>query len=510
MAAKGRIHSWLRTVQTVYVPGHANQFLEGTVAGLMERFSRLGQIVQARPDDRTELLLTTVPFGKPLGWREAAIFTCRRRWNIKHTPTIVTFLWVSPGELGRLLDKFQTALAKEPPDPADFDFPGLNPQAYHTLVEQGRRGGPLLSVMRLLQAQSKCIRLALIVGEDRPLGAFLFDLVGSHPWIDAGDYTNFLDEIALRLITCASTREVTDHEAAGEPIPQAVWRTLSAPPGMYEASRELGKRRFFTEMVRINDLVHTPAMEEVIKSQYSEGCFATWDPDLRALIGTVTGSARPVEKENVSQDDLAVITGVRPDCSGAYIRLVEGKRNDPPSSEAVEMMLMDAHLPAVCLGEEWGRLAGLTVPATRSKLHGHRGIGAYDPRYVEHVFLDPAYYDYPVSCGSEAQARGIEGAFSRSEALRNPGDPRRVVFVILPGHGVMMAEKWTPGKVPFQTIWEYMDAGYLQVVPGVPQGRLSYHPRSDGLLRLRSADPLAEMAASIRRAGLTAQASICS
>jgi hypothetical protein len=74
---------------------------------------------------------------------------------------------------------------------------------------------------------------------------------------------------------------------------------------------------------------------------------------------------------------------------------------------------------------------------------------------------------------------GIQSAFSRSEALRNPDDPRRVVFTVLPGHGVVIAEKWDPEKAPFETIWECMDAGYLQIASRVPQAYFTYAPRED-------------------------------
>ncbi len=78
-------------------------------------------------------------------------------------------------------------------------------------------------------------------------------------------------------------------------------------------------------MIRINDLVHVPALEDAVSSQYSEGCFATWDPRLGALIATITGSARPVDKGRITEDDLAVISGVRRDGLGALVREVDGQ-----------------------------------------------------------------------------------------------------------------------------------------------------------------------------------------
>jgi hypothetical protein len=184
-----------------------------------------------------------------------------------------------------------------------------------------------------------------------------------------------------------------------------------------------------------------------------------------------------VYKGSISEKDLAVIVGLQADGSGALVRQVEGRRNAPPSSEAVEMIAMDEPLPTVTLGGEWQVAA--EVPVVRSKLHGHRGISAYDARTVEYVPMAAAYHHFPVTCATEAQARGIVNAFSRSEALQNPADPRQVVFTVLPGHGTVVVEKWVVGTAPFQTIWEAMDRGFLEVSSEVPQGPIAYAPDGD-------------------------------
>jgi hypothetical protein len=229
-------------------------------------------------------------------------------------------------------------------------------------------------------------------------------------------------------------------------------------------------------------LVQVPAVGDAIARQYSEGCFVTWEPEFEALVATVTGSARPVDKGNLNDDDLSVIVDMQPDGSGVMVQHVDGKRNDPPSSEAVEMMQMDRALHQISLGAEWN--ISTKVPVVRSKLHGHRGVAAFNPQYVVHVPLEPPFYHFPVSCATEAQARAIVVAFNQSEALRDPKDPREVVFNMLPGHGVMIVEKWVQGKEPFQVIWEYMDAGYLQVDNRIPQGPLTYVPGPAGLMVL--------------------------
>ncbi|MGQ0601504.1 MAG: hypothetical protein ACT4QE_07380, partial [Anaerolineales bacterium] len=247
---------------------------------------------------------------------------------------------------------------------------------------------------------------------------------------------------------------------------------------MRVAGQQFGRRNFFTEMIRVQDMVALPAVGEAIASQYSEGCFATWDARLGALIATITGSARPVVKESITDDELAVITGARTDGLGAVVRHVEGKRNDPPSSEAVELIDMDGALPSV-------RVAGVSVPAARSKLHGHRGVAAFNPRRVEFVPVDEPYYHYPVSCSTDAQARAIKAAFGRSQTLHDTADPRVVVFTVMPGHGVVLAEKWVPGNAPLQVLWEMMDSGDLQVDNRVPQGLHTYAPGEGGRMVLK-------------------------
>ncbi|HXV35059.1 MAG TPA: hypothetical protein VD769_13715, partial [Gaiellaceae bacterium] len=290
-----------------------------------------------------------------------------------------------------------------------------------------------------------------------------------------------LDEVyedtARRIATTVSTREVTAHEVVGETVPQSLWQTLETPGAMAAAGRELGRRGFFTEMVRIADIVAVPAVTEGVASQYSEGCFATWDPTLGGLVATVTGSARPVDKGEITDDDLAVIVGVREGGAGAQVREVEGKRNDPPSSEAVEMMDMDRTLPQIDVHEA-------RVPIVRSKLHGHRGIAGYDTAHVEFVPLEEPYYHYLVSCATEAQAQGIKGAFERSQTLRDPDDPRALAFTVLPGHGCFIAEKWVEGKAPFETMWEFMDAGYLEIESRLPQGPMRYEDAGAGRMKL--------------------------
>ena len=483
LLAQQPIHDWLRKLNVAYSPGHRSVVIDRFADGLMRHFEMQGHHVPDHPEANTELLITSAPFRKPLNWRQSYMFTARRKFAMDATPTVYSIINARPAEIAETLAYFETILEKSLPDPSDYDFPGMAPTAYHTLHEQGMRGGAIMALARLLQSQAKSIRVILIIGDDELDYAYLFDLVGAHPRIQALDLEVFYANLALRITTAMSTAEITDHIVDATPISAPVWNDLVTPKDMQHAAAELGKRNFFTEMVRVANLVHVPTLDDSIARQYSEGCFSTWDPTLKALIATITGSARPVEKDAISEDDLAVICGLRPDRSGVIVRHVEGKANYAPSSEAVEMMDMDSLLPFIHLPKEWRY--GEQVPVVRSKLHGHRGVGGFDPAYVEFVPLGAPYYNYPVSCATEAQARGIVSCFSRSEALLNSADPRHVVFTVLPGHGVMIAEKWVPNKRPFELIYEFMDAGHLQINNYIPQGFLEYLPSKNGMMQLR-------------------------
>lgn len=476
-------HDWVRTINVSFAPGPMSAMLEELAENLMERFAALGHKVEPKPTDDTDVLFTTATLGESLSWRKAMLFSARRQFGLKHSPVAYTLMQATPKQFHDWMTHFEQALAKQPQEPQDFQFEGLSPQSHRVLIEQGTRGGPILALQRMLQAQAKCIHVLLVVGEERPERVYHFDLVGAYPASEADDMDAFYTDIVLRVATTASTQEITDHKVLDEPVKRDLWEGLSTPEAMRRAGQELGKRNFFTEMVRIEDLVHVPVVNDSVASQYSEGCFATWDAHLEALIATVTGSARPVDKGNITDDDLAVIVGVRDTGGGAVVRQVDGKRNDAPSSEAVEMMDMDFALPKI----EHKTIAGVTaqVPIIRSKLHGHRGVWAYNPELVEYIPLEPPYYHYLVSCATEAQARGIKEAFGRSESLGNPTDPRKAAFTVLPGHGLVVVEKWGAGKAPFQLLWEFMDNGDLVIDPHVPQGPMHYEKESDGRMHLR-------------------------
>ncbi|MFN2147974.1 MAG: hypothetical protein ACK2T2_06245 [Anaerolineales bacterium] len=465
-------HDWWRQIKAAYVPGPQRETVEPYVRRVLEALEQLGHTVLDEPAPGLDLLLTSAGFEQAVPWRKALMFTARKRFGLDRNPTVITMLHTSRAEFDRALKRLERGLGHELPNPAAFAAEGLAPEAWRVLLEQGKRGGPILSLVRQVQGQAMCIRNVIFISEGDHLWATYFDLVGAHPVVEAVAPQDFYTDAALRLITAVSTRPVTDHEVVEPEIDRSTWERASTPAAMVRAATEFDRRGFFTEMIRIHDLVHVPALEQAVASQYSEGCFATWDPGLKALISTVTGSARPVDKGRIGEADLAVIVGVRKNGRGALVRHVAGKVNDPPSSEAVELMDMDADLPRIHLDAAFG-LAG-EVPVARSKLHGHRGVRSFDAARVEFVPLDPAYYDYPVSCSTDAQARAIKHTFARAQSLLNPADDRSIAFTVLPGHGLVAVEKWVPGHKPFEVLWKAMDDHSLEIDSIVPQGRHDY------------------------------------
>lgn len=446
--------------------------LDQVARELLEEMQRMGHRLQPTSDNQTDVILTTAHFGKPLPWREALLFSARRRFDLKQTPTIYTLMQVEKQQFEQAVEQLRVALANDPIDPLDFAFDGLVPDAWKVLVEQGQRGGSILALQRCLQAQAKSIRIILFVGNEEPEYAYHFDLVGAYPKSIAG--SDFYSDITLRITTAVLAKEVSTIQVADEVIPDSLWQNTGAVQAMERASREFGSRCFFTNMVKTDNFIGVRSISDALANQYSEGCFGTWSHSLDALVVTVTGAAHPVNKSEITEVDLAV---VKSNHEGPFAMQIDGRAYQPPSSETYEMVGMDLVLPKFKLNGSG------EVPMVRSKLHGHRGIAAYHPDKVEYVPMPEPYFHYLVSCGTYAQAHGVADAFARSRVLNDLDDPRQVVFTILPGHGVFIVEKWVEGTQPFQTIWEYFDAGYLCVSRDVPQEYMEYVRDTDGMMK---------------------------
>ena len=282
--------------------------------------------------------------------------------------------------------------------------------------------------------------------------------------------------------------EVNHHSFVDEPVSAELWESLASPDAMVRAGSMFTQFGFFTSPLYVEKLLGYRGVSEAISAQFSEGCYAVYEPDIPGLLTTASGSSRLVDKRSITRSDQAIVVGTRVDHDGALVRPVAGMERVIPSVEAVEMM-------GLCEGGPKHQHLNsdgvpITIPNVRAILHGHLGVGAFDPGLVEAVMLEPLFYSQLVSCGTGALADGTAAAFARSQSLQDLNDPRRVIFLEQPGHGVMVVEKWPgqdDGSSPFDTIHDYLSSGALQMTLDIAQGfvrwQMSMGPDGRNLMR---------------------------
>ncbi len=463
-------HGWVHPISVAYVPGKSNPALEQATPVLLDWLKSFGCTIEDPPTNTTDLIITTASFGEPVDRDQALLFHAKRLYRLNRRPTVLTLVSIEEAEYQKWLAHF-AELARQP-EGANLDeqFPGLGPRAIEVMAQQAKRGGPEVALGRFLQSQMKSVRVVAVRtdSQGRPRWAVHFDLAGAHPVTDASDLAVFAREIGLQILAAACAHEVDHHDYFPEPVPQDLWEKLDTPDAMIQAGVMFTEYGFFTTPVYIEKLLGYRGIGDAISAQYSEGCYAVFEPEIPGLISTATGSSRLVDKRLISRSDQAVIVGVKSERDGAVVRPVAGMERVVPSVEAVEMMgvceAVPSHLHTNSRGEQ------VRIPNIRAILHGHLGVATFKPEYVESVSLDPPYYMHLVSCGTGALAQGTAAAFARSAALRDLNDPRGVIFLEQPGHGVVVVEKWVEGKAPFETIREYLDAGHIKITMAVPQG----------------------------------------
>jgi hypothetical protein len=470
------LHAWVRPISIAYVPGPLTPAVEQTVGGLLEWLQFAGCTVTDTPTAETDLILTTSRLGTLTPRDEALFFHAKRKFRLSRRPTTLTVMDVPEDDYQRWLAHF-AELARQPEDAlAPEQYPGLGPQAVEVIAHQARRGGPELAFSRLVQAQSLSVRvMALRTLAGRPYRAIHFDLAGARPVTDATDPEAFAADAGPRILAAVCAQEVKNHVFLDEPVPAALWTSLAGPDAMIRAGTAFTEFGFFTTPFYVDKLLGYRGLSDAISAQFSEGCYAVYEPALGGMITTATGSSRLVDKRSITRADQAVIVGIRPGREGALVRPVEGLDPVLPSVEAVEMLAISQAVATHTRTTAQGQ--AVEVPNLRALLHGHLGVGAYDPNYVEMVQLDPLYYTQLVSCGTGALAQGTAAAFARSSALHRLDDPRRLVFLEQPGHGVMVAEKWAPeGQADgaFDTIYAYLQAGHFQMTLDIPQGPIAW------------------------------------
>src|SRR5215208_4013392 len=164
-------HSWLKQLSVSYIPAPSTGLADQVAVELMKYFHQEGHIAENIPSSaETNVILTTARLGEALGWRESLLFTARRRYQLKHIPTVFTIVHALPEQFNEWIGKVEQIL-NDAPEKAST-FAGIPETASRTLHQQGKRGGAIMYLLRILQIQTKCIRVLLVIGGDKPESAF--------------------------------------------------------------------------------------------------------------------------------------------------------------------------------------------------------------------------------------------------------------------------------------------------------------------------------------------------
>lgn len=472
------LHAWMHPIQIAYVPRSTTPSLSLATDALFQWLRAAGCTLTSLPTRDTELIITTARFGERVNRDEALLFHAKRQYRLGRRPQILTIVDIPEADYQSWLAHFSELAELPEALAARHQYPGLGPQAAEVITQQTRRGGPELAMARYLQAQMISIRvMALRTLNDRPYRAVHYDLAGARPISDATDLEEFAAETGARYLAAVCAQEVNRHQIHPAPLPAEIWQALAGPGAMVEAGRVFAGHGFFTSPVYVEKLLGYRGVSEAISAHYSEGCYALYEPDIPGLLTTATGSSRLVDKRAITRADLAIVTELTAAGDGVVVRAVEGLETVLPSVEAVEMLSLCRAAPGHW--RENARGEQMEVPNVRAILHGHLGVESYDPEHVEAVSLDSLYYTQLVSCGTGPLAAGTAAAFARSRALQDLADPRQVVFLEQPGHGVMIVEKWpSPGNParPFALIEHALAAGYLSMTFSVAQGPIRWEP----------------------------------
>lgn len=476
------LHPWAAPISLAYLPRDLTPALSAVAEAIFAWLREAGCTVTTEPNQDTDLIVTTARYGENVTRDEALLFHAKRRYRLSRRPQILTLVDIPEPDYQAWMAHF-TRLAELPEAEAFQDrYAGLGPQAAEVIAHQARRGGPVLAISRLLQAQMLSIRLmAVRTVNGQPYRALHFDLAGARPVSDATNLEAFGAEAGARLIAAVCAHEVNSHIIESGSIDAEAWAQLEGPDAMVRAGVMFTEYGFFTTPFYVEKLLGYRGISDAISAQFSEGCYAVYEPDIPGMLTTATGSSRLVDKRSITRQDQAVVVGIKPGRDGAIVRPVEGIPTVVPSVEAVELMGLCQAVPVHPRRNRHGDL--VQVPNVRAILHGHLGVEAFDPRHVEVVRLEPLFYSQLVSCGTGALANGTAVAFASSEALRSLEDPRRVVFLEQPGHGVLVAEKWLPGDKPgqpFDLIRHALEVGYLRMSYDIAQGPVHWVPAATG------------------------------
>lgn len=469
-------HPWVRPIGVAVEQRVTDPLLDPLLAELRASFRAGGNRIGQRPSRSTRLIITCARLGEVISTSEAILFRAKLMFKLAQRPTVLTLVSVPRAAFSATLASLAELGQASDAELEAFSFTGMPGTGLPILREEVRRVGPIQAFSRLVQVAVKSMRVGAVVGDEATGtidGVYLFDLAGGYPFVSAPRLDLLASELAARLVTVVNASDADHHEHVSAPVPREQWERSTAPEAMIEAGQDLGRRSYLTAPVHLKDFGFR-AMGRLVSEQYSEGCLATYDPQLGVLLTTATGSARVVDKRNITRGDIAIVLGVKPDGSGARIAHTEKEPLVKPSVEAVE-------LARIAFGSPRFQALERTVPL--SIIHLHMGIAAYNPEVVEYAPLDPAFYTFPVSCGTRELADGTAGAFARSSVLGDLHEARQVVVLEQPTHGCILVAIGVDARPPFHQIFEAIDQGHLALSFDIPQGPVRWQTTAEGRMQ---------------------------
>ncbi len=463
-----RLHDWVKPITVCFVENKSNKRLDRITSALEKWFQDNGHIVQRMPDASTQLFITTMRGADVVDRPDALLLNGKRRYQLPHRPQVLTLVDLTTEQFEER-QRYIDALADLPYTAAHtVEIPGLGRKGSE-VIHQQRRRHDLVGMARLLQGQAISIRVMGLVGDEKwPDYGLHIDLAGAYATIPFKGPKDFIANIGGRIATFLNTVDVKEHIYLDELLASQDWETSETPNDLVRAGNTFTDYGFFTDPVDVVKLLGFRGLGDAIAAQYSEGCYATYDPLIGGLVTTATGSAKFVDKRAITRGDTTLITGVKPNRMGALVRGIEGRPDIAPSVEAVELF-------GICemSGVEEDPL-GESRPRIRSLLHGHIGVKSFAPERVERVVLDKSFYAYPVSCGTNILADATGKAFAKAQALSSANDPRKVIFIEQPCHGIVVVERWVQGMRPFEAIEQALQEGWLVMQSHVPQSLSEY------------------------------------
>ena len=103
LSAPPPLHRFLRRVHIAAVSGPSTPLLDLVLRGIEHAMREQGHEWTAAPDATTDAFVTTARLHEPVSWREAPLFTGRKRFGLAGKPSTYTFVQVTQAQLQQLL-----------------------------------------------------------------------------------------------------------------------------------------------------------------------------------------------------------------------------------------------------------------------------------------------------------------------------------------------------------------------------------------------------------------------